>query len=79
MTDQPSTTVNQEKANRWGWLTTDVDGRTVRFWIIVAVVITTAVLSFGAWWTYGWNHDPGARATLLLIAPIIRQPGGNRR
>ena len=79
MTDQPSTTVNQEKANRWGWLTTDVDGRTVRFWIIVAVVITTAVLSFGAWWTYGWNHDPATTATLALVAPLIRQPGRNRR
>lgn len=78
MTDQPSTTVSQEEANRWGWLNTVVDGKTVRFWIIVAVVITTAVLTFGAWWTYGWNHDPAATAALILVVPIFRQPGRSR-
>ena len=79
MTDQPSTTVNQDKANRWDWLNTEIDGKTVRFWIIVAVLITTTVLTFGAWWTYGWDHDPANTAALLLVAPIIRQPGTNRR
>ncbi len=79
MTDQPSTTVNQDKANRWDWLNTEIDGKTVRFWIIVAVLITTTVLTFGAWWTYGWNHDPATTATLALVAPIIRQLPRNLR
>ena len=79
MTDQPSRTVSQEKANRWGWLNTEVDGKTVRFWIIIAFLITTAVLTFGAWWTYGWDHDPAATAASILAAPIIRRPGRNRR
>ncbi len=72
MTDQPVAPVDQ--ANRWDWLNTEMDGKTVRFWIVVAVLITTAVLAFGAWWTYGWNHDPAATATLLLVAPITRKP-----
>ncbi len=79
MTDQPSTTVNQDKANRWDWLNTEIDGKTVRFWIIVAVLITTTVLTFGAWWTYGWNHDQATTAALVLVAPTMRQPGRSRR
>ena len=72
MTDQPAAPVNQ--TNRWDWLNTEIDGKTVRFWIVVAVLITTAVLAFGAWWTYGWNHDPTATATLALVAQITRKP-----
>ena len=68
MTDQPAAPSNQ--TSRWGWLDTEIDGKTVRFWIVAAVLITTAVLAFGAWWTYGWNHDPTATATLALVAPI---------
>ncbi len=74
MTEQPAINVNQDVANRWGWLDTEMDGKTVRFWIVVAVLITTAVLAFGAWWTYGWNHDPATTASLALVAPIILNP-----
>lgn len=38
------------------WLDADVDGRPVRFWIVVAVVIAAVTLGFGAWWTYGLDQ-----------------------
>jgi len=67
MTDQPPSTVNQDAASRWGWLHTEIDGKTIRFWIVIAVLITTAVLSFGVWWTYGWDHDPTTTTTRGLV------------
>ncbi|GMQ86542.1 MAG: hypothetical protein BMS9Abin07_2123 [Acidimicrobiia bacterium] len=70
MTGQDSSTVDQDEANRWDWLNTEIDGKTVRFWIIVAVLITTVVLSFGAWWTYGWNHDPATTAALAFVPGV---------
>ena len=30
MTEQQSTAVNQDKTNRWDWLDTEIDGKTVR-------------------------------------------------
>ena len=73
MTEQHAANLNQDKANRWDWLDIEIDGKTVRFWIVVAVLITTAVLAFGAWWTYGWNHDPASTASLLIGAAMIRE------
>ncbi len=73
MTEQPAINLNQGEANRWGWLDTEMDGKTVRFWIVVAVLITTAVLAFGAWWTYGWNHDPATTASLVVGAVMTRE------
>ncbi len=46
MTDRP-----EPEERRFDWANTRVDGHTVRFWILVALVITTVVIGFGAWWT----------------------------
>lgn len=35
------------------WLDAEVDGRPVRFWLVVGVVLAAVPLGFGAWWTYG--------------------------
>lgn len=41
----------QPDGGRFDWVNTRVDGHPVRFWIVVALVITTVVIGFGAWWT----------------------------
>lgn len=48
MTDRP-----EPEERRFDWVNTRVDGHPVRFWILVALVITTGVIGFGAWWTAG--------------------------
>lgn len=35
------------------WLAADVEGRTVGFWIVVAVTIAVVILGLGAWWVWG--------------------------
>lgn len=46
MTDRP-----QPEERRFDWANTQLDGHPVRFWILVALVITIGVIGFGAWWT----------------------------
>ena len=46
MTDRP-----QPEERRLDWVNTRLDGHPVRFWILVALVITTGVIGLGAWWT----------------------------
>lgn len=46
MTDRP-----EPEERRFDWVNSRVDGHSIRFWILVAVVITSVVLGFGAWWT----------------------------
>jgi len=47
------------------WLQADVDGRPLRFWIVVGLVIAVVTLGFGVWWIYGLDRGgqiPGAMA-----------------
>lgn len=46
MTDRP-----EPEERHFDWVNTRVDGHPVRFWILVALIITTVVIGFGAWWT----------------------------
>jgi len=46
VTDRP-----EPQERRFDWVNSRVDGHSIRFWILVAVVITSVVLGFGAWWT----------------------------
>lgn len=59
MTDTATPTEERGDAGGEGqrsWLDAGVDGRPVRFWIVVALAIATATLGFGAWWTYGLDR-----------------------
>lgn len=40
-------------AERRSRLSADVEGRSVGFWIVVAVMIAAVTLGFGAWWVWG--------------------------
>lgn len=48
------TTQTQETAGaEAGGLDQEVDGRSVRSWIVIGLVIAAITLGFGTWWTYG--------------------------
>lgn len=53
MSDTTDTTDTRDSAETGRWLDADVDGRPVRFWIIVAVLIAAVTLNVGAWWVWG--------------------------
>lgn len=38
------------------WLTAEIEGRTVRFWILVGLLIAVVTLGFGAWWVWGLDR-----------------------
>jgi hypothetical protein len=40
--------------DRW---TSEVDGLSVRSWVLVGLAIAVLVLGFGAWWTYGADRE----------------------
>lgn len=40
-------------------LSTEVEGRTLRWWIGVAVLIAAVTLGVGAWWVWGLDQDMG--------------------
>lgn len=46
----------QQQAPQQSWLAAEVDGRSVRSWIVVAVVIAAVILGFGAWWVWGLDR-----------------------
>ena len=39
-----------------GGLDQEVDGRSVRSWIVIGLVIAVVTLGFGTWWTYGLDR-----------------------
>lgn len=41
------------------WLDTEVDGRSVRFWLLVGLAIAAVTLGFGAWWVWGLDRGTG--------------------
>lgn len=56
-TQQPPTQDDETGDGRDGsWLDADVDGRSVRSWIVVGLAIAAVTLGFGAWWTYGLDR-----------------------
>lgn len=38
------------------WLDAEVDGRSVRFWIAVALALAIVILGLGAWWVWGLDR-----------------------
>lgn len=38
------------------WLDAEVDGRSVRSWVVIGVVIAVVTIGVGAWWTYGLDQ-----------------------
>lgn len=46
----------QRQAPQQSWLAAEVDGRSVRSWIVVAIVIAAVTLGFGAWWVWGLDR-----------------------
>lgn len=57
MTDRASPPLDEQTPGRFDWLDTVIDGRSVRFWIAVALAITAVVLGIGAFDTYGLDRD----------------------
>lgn len=51
-----TTTRDSAKESAGGWLDAEVDGRSVRAWIVTGLVIAAVTLGFGAWWTYGLDR-----------------------
>lgn len=49
-------------AHQGAGLDTDVDGRSVRSWIAIGVVIAAVTLGVGVWWTYGLDRGPDMTA-----------------
>lgn len=49
---------NQEhdSADDRSWTDTGVDGRPVRFWLLVGLAIAGVTLGFGAWWVWGGDR-----------------------
>jgi len=48
---------------RFDWADTRLDGHPIRFWILVALVITSVVIGFGAWWTTRTESPPPQAAS----------------
>ncbi len=46
----------EQLAGDRSWLDTEVDGRPVRFWVLVGVAIAAVTLGFGAWWVWGLDR-----------------------
>ncbi len=44
---------DEQDTAQWSWLDAEVDGRKVRFWIGLGVLIALVTLGFGAWWVFG--------------------------
>jgi hypothetical protein len=47
---------NDDVTSQGSWLQAEMDGRPVRFWILVGVVIAEIVVGFGAWWVWGLDR-----------------------
>lgn len=58
---RPSPSHEPTKDQHGSWLDAQVDGRTVRFWVTVGLVVAAVTLGFGALWTYGLDQG-GAMA-----------------
>lgn len=52
MTDTATPPREEDELEQRSWLEAEVDGRSVRFWIVVALAIAAVTLGFGALWTY---------------------------
>ncbi|HEX2028115.1 MAG TPA: hypothetical protein VHF25_08975 [Nitriliruptorales bacterium] len=75
----PTTVGNRTKAGaesgqrRGRWLDAEVDGRSVRSWVVVGSVIAAVTLGFGAWWTYGLGRGGpmGGMGQVAADAPRV--------
>lgn len=63
MTDRPTHDTGPT-TGRFDRVNTRLDGHPVWLWILVALVITTAVIGFGAWWTTRTAVPPSATAAM---------------
>ncbi len=57
MTD-PTPANAEPRAGRFDWANTRLDGHPIRFWNLVGLVITAAVIGFGVWWTTRTGSTP---------------------
>lgn len=76
MTDQTPQPLDNQTQGRSPWLDTVIDGRSVRFWIVVAVAITAVVLGFGALWTYVLDRDTQMSTTTGMGNDQMADAGG---
>ncbi|MDP8932539.1 MAG: hypothetical protein M3O70_29315 [Actinomycetota bacterium] len=72
MSDSASDTSNEQVRRERSWLDAEVDGRSVRFWVVVGSLIALVTLGFGAFWTYGLERGPQTAAGGGMAQP---QPG----
>lgn len=57
-----STQTQESPAADVGGLDREVDGRSVRSWIVIGLVIAAVTLGFGTWWTYGLDRGTSMQA-----------------
>lgn len=53
---QQTRDADERPAEPRSWLSADVEGRTVGFWIVVAVTIAVVIMGVGAWWVWGLDR-----------------------
>ncbi|MDP8960505.1 MAG: hypothetical protein M3N32_02635 [Actinomycetota bacterium] len=58
MSDTGSDTSTDEVRHERSWLDAEVDGRSVRFWVVVGSLIALVTLVVAAFWTYGLGRGP---------------------
>lgn len=78
-TTQPRQTPDAEPApeQEAAWWRTEVDGRSVGFWVTVGLAIAAVTLGFGAWWTFGLDRGSQMAGGMSGQPAADRPMGGN--